>query len=116
MKFFENIQKHYAILGISPSQQSTQKCLCNERIFFGFLLFGWLIFLHFMYIFYVANDLMEYIESICVTSACIIIFSCFATIVLRKTTLFEIIDNMEKLIDTREKIFKISYNFLLEEY
>lgn len=99
MKIFQTVQKYYAILGISPSNS---KYPISERVFFGFLLFGCSATSQFVYIFHVANGLIEYME--CVGSICggIIIFVCFLAIVLRKTTLFKSIDSIEKLIDTSE--------------
>lgn len=59
---------------------------------------------HFMNLFYVASDFMEYMEGICTTSATIIIFVCFAAKVFGKTKLFNIIDNIEKIINASKTI------------
>lgn len=106
MKILKLLQRSYAIMGISPSKvslnQSTQKCPFNGRIIFGFLLYGCVILSQFMYIFYVANDFLDYVESIIATTSTIIMFICFAAMAPRKTKLFESIENIEKLIDMSE--------------
>lgn len=94
MKIFQTLRKQLAIVGISPSNQSF-----NERVFFGFSLFGCSVSSQFVYI-YVANSLMDSMECICSLSAGIIIFVCFVAVIFRKSTLFESVDNFEKLIDT----------------
>lgn len=104
MKVFKVVQRHYATLGISASNRTSNFKPSKKRIVFGFLLFGGLIVSNLVYTFYVANGFMEYMECICATSATIIIFICFAAIVYRRTLLFENIDNIEKLIDTSEPI------------
>lgn len=103
MKIFQTVQKQYAIVGIessSPSNQWIQKCPFNERILFGFLLFGCLILLQFVYLLHVASSFMEFMVAACSTSASITMFTCFAAIVYRKSTLFDCIVNGEKLQDT----------------
>lgn len=101
MKIFYAIQNQYTALGISLSNRWTQKYSWIERQL-PFLLFGCITFSHLMYIFDVANEFMEYVNCISTTAASTIIFVCFMAIVLRKATLFENIDNLEKLIDTSE--------------
>lgn len=95
---------HYATLGICPSNQPTQTYPFSLllRVIFGFLLFGYLIVSQCVYTFYVANGFIEYVECICTTFSSIIVFVFFAAIVFRKTELFEIIENIESLIDTSE--------------
>lgn len=100
MKIFDTIQNRYATLGISRSYQSAQKYPFNERVLFGFLFFGWTIFSQFVYIFHVARKFLEYMEGTCAAAGCIMLFVCFATIVFKRTSLFENIENFEKLIDT----------------
>lgn len=105
MKVFRLLQQQYAIVGISSSNPSSdQKLPSSIRILIGFATFGWNIVSLFLYIFYVANGFMEYMVCICVTSGTLIIFVCFAAIVYRKARLFELIDNIEELIDTSESI------------
>lgn len=94
MKVFELVQIQYETLGISPSNQLNQKYPFNERILFGFFLFGFLIPSQFVYIFYVADGFMDYMVSICSTSADTLTFVSFAAIVFRRSNLFECFDNI----------------------
>lgn len=105
MRIFQRIQRQYAILGIRPSKRWLQNDLpFNGRIALGFSLFACLICSQFVYIIYVANDFMEYIECICSVSGAIITFVCFAAVVYRRTTLFDGIGDIEKLIDTSKTL------------
>lgn len=106
MKIFNIIKRQYATLGVSPSNQWTQKHPFNGKVSFGFSLFAYLFLSQLMYIFHVANNFMEYMVSICSVSAGTIIFLCFAAIVFRKTKLFACIDSMEKVLETSES-FKL---------
>lgn len=116
MKVFQRIQKQYAILGISASNQLTRTLPFSKRVLFGFLSISIEIFSQFVYTFHVANDYMTYIDCICATSATIVIFICLAAIVCRKSTLFEIIHEIEELIDTSELwLFQISTSFYINE-
>lgn len=101
MKIFQTVRKHYAIMGISsPSDQSA-----SEIVLLGFLIFGCSFASQFMYIFRVASGFMEYMECVSSLSAGGIIFVSFAAIVFRKRTLFESIDNIEKLVDSSKADF-----------
>lgn len=110
MKIFNKIRKQYAILGICSSKQLTQKHPFNNRVLVGFLLFGCGAASKFAYIFYTANDFMEYMVWICSTSGAIIVFICYAAIVFKQILLFESIDNMERLIDSSEIQFLLISN------
>lgn len=107
LKIFQIIQRHYAILGISSTNQSAQELPFNRRVLIGFLFFGCIFTLQFVYSFQVASDFMEYTECICATSGNILIFVCFMTIVVGNTTLFECIDILEQLIDTSKTIARL---------
>lgn len=108
MKIFQTLQKQYAMVGISRSSNlSNQNYSFNSRTLIGFFIFGWSIFSHFMYIFYVANGFMEYMQGVCTTSASFLIFVGFAAIFFRKATLFKSIVNIEGLIDAREFLINI---------
>lgn len=104
MIIFRTVRNKYAMVGISSSNQWTQKYSFNKRECFGFLLFGCVTVSQLVYVFYVANGLMEYMECISTGSGTIIMFVCFAAIVFRKTKFFESIDDFEKLIDTSDSI------------
>lgn len=108
MKTFRTVREQYAILGIDGSSNQSPKIgLINTRVVFGFLLFGCLIASQFIYMFHITSDFMEYMQCISSTSATFIIFICLVAIVLRKNTVFETIDNLEKLI-TASRIQSLS--------
>lgn len=98
MKIFQLIQSYYELMGISSWQQSTKKHSLSKRALFGFILLELCIVSHFLYMFYVANGYMEYVECISTTSGSIITFVCFATIAIKSDILFKIIDNIEGFI------------------
>lgn len=97
MQMFQLIQKRFGIIGIS-SWQSAQKYSLSAKVVIDFLIFGFCLFAHFMYIFLLANGYAELVECITSTSASIIAFVCFATIAIKSSILFEIIEKAEKFI------------------
>lgn len=102
IKIFGIVQRHYADLGIGPSNRSSQELPLNERILLFLFLNGLTIVLHFVFIFEVANGFMEYVNCISATAASTIIFVCFSAIVSKRTLLFKNIDNLENLIEISE--------------
>lgn len=104
MKFFDLVRRHYTILGISATNQSTQRYPLNKRVLFGLSLFVCSFVSHFVYIFRVASGFMDYMVGICTVSGCTIMFVAFVDICLEKNLLFESFDNVEKLIDTSEPV------------
>lgn len=100
MKIFKIVQKNYATLGISALHRSNQKYSFNGRLLFGFLSHGFFIISQFVYIFNVTDGFMEYMETICIISGTILMFICLMTIVFKRDLLFEVIDNIEKFIET----------------
>lgn len=109
MKLFQVVLKKFAILGIHPSHQSNQRLSLNKKELFGFLSIGSLIFSQTMYGFYEANGFMEYMDCICATSATMLVFVCLATMVIRKTKLFEMLDYMERVIEASKAIFNLLF-------
>lgn len=55
-----------------------------------------------MYIFYVASEFMEYVDSISAALATVIMSVCFAAIAFRKTKIFEFIDALQTIINESE--------------
>lgn len=98
MKVFRVIQKYYEIMGIRPANQSPPTHTFSERVVFGFLLFGYCIVAHLLYIIYLASGYMDYVECTTTTSGSIIAFVCFAAIALKSNVLFKIIDNAERFV------------------
>lgn len=117
MKIFHTIQAQYAILGISPPNQSNENCSFNGRIFFGFSVFGCLLLSQFIYLFSFTNDFMSYMNCISSILGSILIFVCFARVVFRATALFKTIDNAEKLIETSQSMSQIeTLNYTNKNY
>lgn len=110
MKILKRVQKQYAILGISSSNQWAEIDTVNRRELLGFLIYGFAIASYVVYFFQVANGFMEKLDCICATSATIIAFINFAAIAFRKTTLFQCIDNIKNLIETSEPISQINFS------
>lgn len=98
MKVFQIVRKYYEIMGISPANQSPQTRLFSGRVLFGFLLFGYCIVAHFLYIIYLASGYMEYVECVTTTSGSIISFVCFAAVATKPNILFKIVDSAEGFI------------------
>lgn len=101
MKTFQIIRRHYATLGIPiTSQQSTEKYPFNDRVCGGFLLIGYSIVSHLVYFFHMANGFMEHMVCICSLFGTLIVTVCFVALLFKRTLIFAIIDNLEKLIGT----------------
>lgn len=106
MEIFQRAREQYGILGICSSNQTF-----NKRIVLCCILIGCCSIVSLIVdIAYVANSFMQYLDCICTLSATIIIIIGYVSMVFRRTTLFDGIDKIEKLIDTSEihdlKLFK----------
>lgn len=103
MKVFRKIQANLEILGINKNQaMQMQNHPYNGKILMDLLILSYSIASHFLYILYDAKSFDEYIECICAISASILITTCFAAMVFKMTTLFELIERKEDLIATSE--------------
>lgn len=101
MKFLQTNRSDFRILGISP-EHSIHSMQFNIKIFAcSFLSVLHLVSL-FIYIFYVADTLKEYIECVTVTSGNIIIYVCYWTLVFKMKNLFEAFDGMDAIIARSE--------------
>lgn len=112
IKVLRIVRKQYAIAGITNSSSNHPNKnieLINKRIFCGLLALGCLIISHFLYIVYEASDFMEYMNCICATSSTLIVFGCISIIVVQRTLLFEMIERIELLIETRKAVQLICY-------
>lgn len=98
MKILQTAQKYYEMLGIN----ATNRLAFSRRELFGFLVFGYNIVSQLVYICSVASGFAEYVD--CVSSICcgIIMLICFAATVFRKTTIFDSIGNIERIIHISE--------------
>lgn len=106
IKIFRTVREHYAIVGISPTiLLPNQHLPFDERVLLGFLSFVCTTVSQVVYLLHIASHFMEYVECACSLSGTIIIFVCFMSIVFRKTTLFDSIDDIEKLIDSSKSFW-----------
>lgn len=103
MKVFQILSRLCATLGITPSNQSQRKFPFSQRTLIGFLLFGWTIASHLIYIFYVASAYMEYVECICTATGSFITFVCYIAIISESNTIFAVINRIEGFIETSKK-------------
>lgn len=104
MNIFKLVQTYYLALGIGPSNHLIRELPFNRKILSGFLLFGSVLASQCVYMYRVANVFTEYVNCICSMSASIIVIVCFASVAFQKTLLFEMIKNIEKLIDASENV------------
>lgn len=104
MNFFRFAKKHFAIIGLSSSHQFFRVESINVRIIFGFLIFVYPCVSQIIYIDQVADSFIEYVQSVCTTAASIIVCICFASFILRRAIIFELIKNIEELVDTSKTI------------
>lgn len=101
MKVLQKSQNYFAILGFSSEQSKQNHCL-NYKIVLGWISIGCEFVASAVYLINMANSFDEYIQSICLTVAIIVVVTSFASMVFGMSTLFESIDNIESLIETSE--------------
>lgn len=107
LKVLQSAQKQFANVGIVKSNQAPSVYAFNKTILVGFFMLGGSVVAQIVYISHVANGFMDYVNSICSTSSAIIIFVCFAAIILRREAIFECIDKTEKIIHSSEATLKL---------
>lgn len=98
MKICQRIRHHLTMLGIEPTK-SSQTFPLNPRLLFGFLLFNSAVLSTALYLVYLVNSILEYIQCFCILTALIEMSLCFTVIVLQKWRLFDYIECMERLIN-----------------
>lgn len=118
IKNHENFSKNskaicnYVLMFIAPIDQHLFIRRNLDRSVWFSTIFGWMIVSQFVYMFRVASGFLEYMVCICSISASLIVFVSFAAIAYRRATLFESIDEIEKLIDSSKSHFRIiAYHF-----
>lgn len=97
MVAFQLVKANFALLGITAHQSIQPNRLNSLKILMAFFMFGIIIILHFMYIFYVANTFDEYVECITLTSGKFVIVLFLCTVVYRMATLFKYLDVIEEI-------------------
>lgn len=99
MKLFRSTQKSFAALGITPNQCVQMHAFNGKNLTILFLYLLSCIFF-FVYFFYVANNFREYVISIYMTSAAVVVAINYTTLVYHSLNVFKFIKNVEKMIDT----------------
>lgn len=99
MKAFELIKKYYAKVGIC-AELATQSYPFNWQILFGFLSLSFAFVSQLDYISNDAKTFAEYTQAIYVCSFIILIFLSIVILVAKSVTLFEFMDDVDKIINT----------------
>lgn len=109
MEIFQTIRRHLTLLGIDATQSAL-----NWKLLLGFLLFGDVTIGCALYLVYLAETMIEYMQCFCVISGTIEIGLCFVATVLQKQLLFDYIDHVEKLINTSKFIWGVVFEKFIE--
>lgn len=103
MKLFGSTQQNFSVLGITPNQsvQTHPFNGKNSTTFFMYVL-NCIFFL--VYFFRVANSFGEYVISIYMTTATVVVAVNYTTLVCQSLNIFVFIENVEKMIETSKLI------------
>lgn len=99
IKLFESSRKHFALLGITPSQSHKKYPFFTAKILIANSWYWLSLVLLSVYIFREASDFQEYVELIFRILLPILVYICFKVIVLKMDKLFKFIDNCEKFVN-----------------
>lgn len=101
MEIFQVLRKKLTILNISPTGSNS----FNWKIAMCFLMLGYSIFSNIIFIRITENIvLLDYVKVFCIVTELTKMGLCLATIALRQMKLFEILGNIESLIN-KSKFF-----------
>lgn len=100
LKIYQVIQKNFATLGICPNL-TMQPYPINGKIFIGFQILISGIYFLLMYIFNDAQTFIEYTQTIYICSCATLMSIAFIIILINVEKLFNLINNCEKVINTR---------------
>lgn len=101
MEIFQSIQNNFAILGIGRNQL-TRKHNTNVKNVLSLFLHTFFTIANFLYLARMANNLREYADGIFTTSAVLVCGASMLIIVWTMPNWFELIDNLEKIINSSE--------------
>lgn len=102
IQIFQTIRGLLAFLGLSLEQSIQPHHSFNTRLLLGFLTVSLAITLHILYLVFVANTLIEYMQCIGITFAAIANGFAFGNIVYNSKYLFECLVRVQKTIDARK--------------
>ena len=97
MKIFQTIESHMSLGGFIRDRgafNTIQLWTISRSILF--------IILQMVYLFHVANTTRQYMDSIFMTAAGILIFISYLSMAINTTTIFDLIDDLEKVINASE--------------
>lgn len=109
MKLFQSSQKHFALLGITPSQSHEKYPILNGKILTNYFWNWFTAILFSVNIFYEANNFQEYVELIYRMLMPVLIVICFTIIICKMDILFQFIDSCEKIVDKSKPFHWIFY-------
>lgn len=104
MYIFQLTQRSFAIMGVYPNLWLRTHAF-NGNIIKTYFIYLSSCILFFVYFFRVANSFSQYVISIYMTSATVVVLINFTTLVFQSQSVFEFIENIEKLIE------KSKFNF-----
>lgn len=99
LQIFRTIRRLLAFLGLNLNHSTEAYQLLNARLFLGSLVVSIATILYILYLFYVANTLIEYMQCIGILASVIENGICFTAIVFQSDYLFECVIQVEKTIN-----------------
>lgn len=106
MKIFQEIQKNFATLGISPGL-SIQPYPLNGKILMEFLILHLALICGFRFTFYEAKTFAEYTQSTYMGAAVALCILCLLIIILNAKNMFKYINGVENIANTGEWKFNV---------
>lgn len=100
MKILQTVQMNLETLGISSIQSA--QAFYNGKALLYLLLCGSLIIMNCVFLIDVAKSFEEYTDSIYIASVSVAVFFSLLFLISRMASLFELIDNLEKIVDESE--------------
>ena len=97
MKLFQEIQKKFAILGITKAQ-SIQKQPFNRKISWVYFMYAFTWVSCVAFLFKKANTFEEYTNNIYITSGATVVLFFFTIIIFKTAKIFEFIDFCGKIV------------------
>lgn len=102
LQIFQTIRGLLAFLGLTLEQSIQPHHSFNTRLVLGFITVSLAITLHILYLVFVANTLIEYMQCIGITFAAIANGLSFGTIVYNSKYLFGCLVRVQKTINARK--------------
>lgn len=109
MKLFQPIQTNLALLGIS----SNQPHYFNQKSMTTLFIYSSTISLCIVFLFFTANNFLEYTLNVYVTTTAIAVCIAFMAILFHKENIFELIQECEKFVNESEFTNQISLSLSL---